>query len=153
MGRGYTMKKLLILIILILSTSSFGATFSGSFQGGGKAKFKSGRSYPCHEIFLRLEETQEYFRLREGGYKCGGLLNAEFDPFRFMIQDGRLVHQGETFGTINNEELTYSVYDPADGSTYRLRLTFSGDELHYFEDWHDGHEIALTVEGVLKKIQ
>lgn len=127
----------------------FLASFSGNFSGTGKATFKSGRVYDCREIFLSMKESPAEFRLSQGGYKCGDLLHTEFDPFKFSIINGELVHQGKVFGTITQDELSYSVFDPEDGSTYNLRLNKTGTGIHYLERWHDGETIALVVEGNL----
>jgi hypothetical protein len=132
-----------LLAVLLL------ASFSGKFQGTGKAVFKSGRVYECKEIFLNIKESATDFQLIEGGYRCGDLLNTSFDPYKFSIKNGELVYQGKVYGKISDKELSYSVYDPEDGSTYYLTLERSSDGIHYLEKWHDGEQIALTVEGKL----
>lgn len=135
-----------LLAILLL------ASFSGKFSGTGKATFKSGRTYECREIFLNIKESPTEFRLSHGGYKCGDLLQTEFDPYKFSIVNGDLVHQGKVYGRISEKELSYSVYDPEDGSTYYLTLTRDATGIHYLEKWHDGEQIALTVEGKLSAL-
>lgn len=125
--------------------------FSGSFSGTGEAHFKSGRKYLCQEIFLRLETTQTMFRLREGGYSCGDLLKASFDPFKMMVQNGQLFHENQVLGSISQEKLSYEIYDPEDGSTYSLKLIRTQDGMNYHEEWHDGETVALKIQGNLKK--
>ena len=137
-------------LFLLFSTSAL-AQFNGSFSGSGEAFFASGRRYQCTEIFLRLETTLEVFRLREGGYKCGGFLNAEFDPFRLSIRGGGLFHLEQQLGHISENQLDYQIFDPQDGSTYYLTLNREGDAISYFERWHDGEKIALTIRGILKR--
>lgn len=140
-----------ILFLLVLLTSTITHAFTGSFSGQGKAVFASGRIYECPEIFLRLETSKDLFRLREGGYKCGGLLQASFDPFKLSIRDGKLWNQNDELGSISNREVKYQIYDPEDGSTYFLTLTKNSQgEIHYYEQWHDGEKIALTIKGLLK---
>lgn len=139
---GETVRMGLFAIILL-------ASFSGKFSGTGKATFKSGRVYECREIFLNIKQSPQEFRLSQGGYNCGDLLNTEFDPFKFSIVNGDLVHENKIYGKISEKELSYSVYDPEDGSTYYLTLSKNAEGIHYLEKWHDGEEIALTVEGNL----
>jgi hypothetical protein len=140
-----------LFFLLLISTSVF-ADFNGSFSGSGEAIFASGRRYQCSEIFLRLETSAELFRLREGGYKCGGFLNASFDPFKLRIRDGRLYHKDQELGLISEKEMEYQIYDPEDGSTYFLSLKWVDEQLLYSETWHDGKKIALVVRGTLKRI-
>lgn len=129
------------------------AQFSGDYTGTGTAVFKSGRQYECSEIYLRLEQTQNLFRLRDGGYHCGDLLQASFDPFKLTIRDGKLWNVEEELGSVNEQILTYKIFDPEDGSTYQLKLTkLPSGGIHYYEDWHDGEAIALKVHGDLKAI-
>ena len=143
------MKKLFTLLLFL--SFQVHASFTGSFSGSGTAVFASGRTYQCSEIFLRLETTPELFRLRGGGYNCGGLLNASFDPFKMSIRNGKLWNLDEELGSINDREIKYQIYDPADGSTYFLTLTKTQQgEILYHEQWHDGEKIALTIKGTLK---
>lgn len=144
------MKLIISFFIFIFSLSAFGA-FTGTFQGKGIAKFKSGRSYECEEIFLRMDVSTEFFKLREGGYNCSGFLNAQFDAFKMMILNGQLLNNNEVLGQITDKELSYQIFDPEDGSTYRLELSMINHELHYREEWHDGKEIALVVLGTLQR--
>jgi hypothetical protein len=135
--------------MLVLETLLL-ATFSGSFFGTGKATYKNGHTYKCREISIRLDQKIDMLRLRDGGYQCGDFLNAAFDPFRFTIEEGKLIHEGQVYGKISDSELSYSVYDPEDQSTYFLTLTKTTLGLQYLEKWHDGQTIALTVSGDLK---
>lgn len=140
-----------ILFLLVLFSSAMAQAFTGSFSGQGKAVFASGRIYECPEVFLRLETSKDLFRLREGGYKCEGLLQASFDPFKLSIRDGKLWNNNDELGTISSQEIKYQIYDPQDGSTYYLTLTKnSHGEIQYHEEWHDGEKIALTIKGLLK---
>lgn len=141
-----------LFALLLLTTNAF-AGFTGSFSGQGEAVFASGRRWPCHEVFLRIETRPGLFRLREGGYNCGELLNANFDPFKMTIRDGSLFDHDTKLGTITDQELDYRIYDPEDGSTYHLKLKKIDDDIQYFEEWHDGEKIALTVKGKLSKIK
>lgn len=144
------MKKVMILLLLI--SFQVQASFTGSYSGTGRAVFASGRGHECTEIFLRLETTTDLFRLRDGGYKCGGLLNASFDPFKMSIRAGKLWHLEQELGTISDNEINYQIYDPEDGSTYYLTLTKNErGEIQYYERWHDGEKIALTVKGQLSR--
>lgn len=127
--------------------------FSGQYSGTGTAAFSSGRTYECREIFLSLETTEELFRLRDGGYKCGDLLHASFDPFRMTIRDGRLFNGADELGTISSDELKYEIFDPEDGSTYKLKLTKEESQIHYYEEWHDGEKIALKINGFLSPVK
>ncbi len=125
------------------------ASFTGSYSGTGRAVFASGRVYECSDIFLRMHVDAENFRLREGGYICG-ILQASFDAYRLTIKDGSLWHKDKLLGIINEQEMRYEIFDPLDGSTYRLQLYKKGPyEIAYFEEWHDGEKIALTVKGRL----
>lgn len=141
------MKFVLLLTCLLLSLNAF--SFSGKYSGQGKAMFKSGKSYDCREIFLHLSTTQFNFSLKEGGYNCGDFLKASFDSFSFNIKDGKLFHEGKAYGEINEKGLWYEVFDPEDGSTYRLNLFRTSSGLEYLEQWHDGETTALTVKGTL----
>jgi hypothetical protein len=137
-------------ILLFLTSSPLWASFNGSYSGGGQAIFASGTKYECTEIFLRLESDHKLFRLSEGGYICG-LLQAGFDSFKMTIKDGELWHEEQRLGTITDQDLSYQIYDPADGSTYNLRLKrMDSSHIHYYEQWHDGEKIALTIKGILK---
>lgn len=127
--------------------------FNGKFSGTGTAAFSSGRTYECREIFLSLQTTEELFRLRDGGYKCGDLLHASFEPFRMTIRDGRLFNGTEELGTISSDELKYEIFDPEDGSTYKLKLTKEESQIHYYEEWHDGEKIALKINGFLSPVK
>lgn len=136
-------------LLFFLLTLPVYASFEGSYSGAGRAVFASGRVYECSEIFMRMETDLENFRLREGGYICG-MLQASFDAYRLTIKDGSLWHKDQLLGQISDQEMNYEIFDPLDGSTYRLRLRKkSPQELVYFEEWHDGEEIALTVKGLL----
>ena len=136
-------------ILCFLLTFPAYASFSGSYSGPGRAVFASGRVYECSEIFLRMAVDSENFRLREGGYICG-MLQASFDAYRLTIKDGSLWHKDQLLGQIDEQVMSYEIFDPQDGSTYRLRLHKNGpQEIAYFEEWHDGEKIALTVKGLL----
>lgn len=138
-----------ILCFLLTMTLPAYASFTGSYSGTGRAVFASGRIYECSDIFLRLEVDAHNFRLREGGYICG-ILQASFDAYRLTIKDGQLWHQDQLLGRITQEEMNYEIFDPTDGSTYRLQLSHHApNEITYFEEWHDGEKIALTVKGRL----
>lgn len=126
--------------------------FHGNFSGKGTAAFSSGRTYDCQEIFLSIATTPDMFRLKDGGYKCGDLLHASFDPFRMTIKEGKLFDGSTELGTINADELKYEIFDPEDGSTYRLTLTQEEGQLHYYEEWHDGQKIALKINGHLSPL-
>jgi hypothetical protein len=126
--------------------------FNGNYSGKGTAAFSSGRTYDCREIFLSLATTEKTFKLKDGGYSCGDFLHASFDPFQMTITDGKLFDGPLELGTISKQELHYEIYDPADGSTYSLKLTKDNDQLRYHEEWHDGEEIALKVFGALEKL-
>lgn len=115
----------------------------------GKAVYSSGKIYECQEIFLDVRTTKDQFQLNDGGYRCGDLLHASFDPFKFIIKDGKLTHHDEVMGTITDSELKYEAHDPDDGSTYRLKLIQVNTDIEYFEEWFDGEKIALTVKGKL----
>lgn len=137
-------------VLLLLISTPLWASFNGSYSGSGKAVFASGTEYECSEIFLRLESDEEFFRLREGGYICD-LLQAGFDSFKMAIKNGELWHEEQKFGTISEKDLSYKIYDPADGSTYNLHLKKIGSsQIHYHEEWHDGEKIALTIKGILE---
>lgn len=127
--------------------------FNGQFSGTGKASFSSGRTYECKEIFLNLKTSVQEFRLIDGGYKCGDLLHASFDPFRMTIKEGRLFDGNDELGTITEDELKYEIFDPEDGSTYRLKLSREDGQLHYYEEWHDGEKIALKINGFLHPLK
>lgn len=137
-------------LFLFLISCPLWASFNGNFSGVGKAIFASGSKYECSEIFLRLESDQELFRLREGGYSCA-LLQAAFDSFKMTIKKGELWHDGQRLGSISDQDLSYQIYDPADGSTYNLWLKkINSSHIHYHEQWHDGEKIALTIKGLLE---
>jgi hypothetical protein len=127
--------------------------FNGKFSGTGTAAYSSGRTYACREIFLSLETNPTLFRLKDGGYKCGDLLHASFDPFRMTIKEGRLFDGNDELGTITDDELKYEIFDPEDGSTYRLKLSMETGKIHYYEEWHDGEKIALKINGLLSPVK
>ncbi|MGE3608423.1 MAG: hypothetical protein AB7I27_02455 [Bacteriovoracaceae bacterium] len=125
---------------------------SGTFSGIGQANFASGRKYQCSKIFLNIKIKEDAFYLNEGGYSCGGGLDASFDNFKMTIQDGKLFNKTKQLGTISNEGLEYQIYDPADDSTYHLKLKkISTNSISYNEEWTVGGKIALTVNGELKR--
>lgn len=128
----------------------FALFFSGTFMGSGKALFASGKTYQCREIFLQIKSTPSDFKLSEGGYKCEDL-EASFDPFRFSIVKGDLVHENRVYGNISQDILEYRMYDGSDDSTYHLKLQrISSYEFSYLEEWFDGDKLALTIQGALK---
>lgn len=137
------MNTLLLLLLL---------QFNGNYSGTGTAAFSSGRTYKCQEIFLSLATTPDMFRLKDGGYRCGDLLHASFDPFRMTIKEGKLFDGSAELGVISEDELKYEIYDPEDGSTYSLILTKEEGQLHYHEEWHDGEKIALKIDGYLTPV-
>ena len=140
-------------VLLFLLSLPVYANFSGKFSGTGRAVFSTGRVYECREIFLDLENTNEKFSLHEGGYRCGDLLHASYDPFFLTIRNGKLFHQETELGSISNKKLTYTIIDLSDGSTFRLTLQKNEEnQIHYLEEWHDGEKIALTIKGTLKSL-
>lgn len=137
------MNTLLLLLLL---------QFNGNFSGKGIAAFSSGRTYNCQEIFLSLATTPYMFRLKDGGYRCGDLLHASFDPFRMNVKEGKLFDGSDELGTIDTNGLQYEIFDPEDGSTYSLTLTKENNGLRYHEEWHDGEKIALKINGYLTPV-
>lgn len=124
---------------------------SGTFSGTGEALFKSGKKLHCDEIFLNIKTKENAFYMNEGGYSCSSL-QASFDNFKMTIQDGKLLDGTKEMGSISESELDYKIYDEEDGSTYHLNLKkISSSSITYFEEWHNGREIALKISGKLKK--
>lgn len=138
-------------LFLLFITLPAWAQFNGMYSGTGSAVYHSGNRYECTEIFLRLETSASFLKIREGGYNCG-FLKASFDAFKLTIKDGKLFHQNQQLGSITDQVVEYQVFDPEDGSTYFLNLRNENNEIHYVEKWHDGEKIALTVKGVLKSL-
>lgn len=117
--------------------------------GPGVATFpKSGNVYPCEEVFLRYEITQDKFKVSDGGYRCG-ILNASYDYFTLTIRDGKLFEKNEEVGTISKDEINLSKYDSADDSHFHLRLKFNGKNIDYTETWKENGDDALIVKGTL----
>lgn len=143
------MRKL--LLALILTYPMLGHTFELKLSGSGEARYASGRSYECSEIFLDLDIKKDALHLYQGGYICG-FLQAGFDSFEMDIRNGELWHEDQHLGHINDEEIRYQIYDQSDDSTYYFSLTKNQDSYTYFEEWHDGEKIALKVYGELQKI-
>lgn len=137
-----------ILLSLVLSLPAL-AGFQGRYSGKGQAVFHNGNRYECTEIFLKLKTSESDFHLKEGGYNCG-FLKASFDAFKLTIKNGKLYHREQELGSISQDEVKYSVYDPEDGSTYFLALKLNDShEIFYDERWHDGRKWALTLKGHL----
>src|SRR3989344_8391106 len=137
-----------ILLSFFLSLPAL-AGFHGRYSGKGLAVFHSGNRYECTEIFLRLETSATEFQLQEGGYNCG-FLKASFDAFKLSIRNGKLYHKEQELGSISQNEIKYSIYDPEDGSTYFLTLKLNdSQEISYDERWYDGQKWALTLKGNL----
>lgn len=136
-----------------MSAFLFLLLFNGHYSGKGQAVFSSGRSYDCKEIFLSMATTSAEFKLKDGGYKCGDLLHASFDPFRMTVKQGKLYDGSTELGTISDKELNYKIFDPEDGSTYHLNLRYDLEKLQYTEEWHDGEKIALKINGLLSPLK
>ena len=146
---GYAFEKgILMFLFLFLAASTTWANFSGKFQGTGQAIFRSGKLYPCTEIYLHLKQDENSFKLIDGGYRCG-LLQASFDPFTMTVKGEDLFIKDVPVGKITRESLSYSLLDPDDGSTYTLKLKKKDNSIEYSELWVDQVSKALTVDGLL----
>lgn len=136
-----------LLIITLLSFQALAET-SLKLSGKGLARFASGREYPCTEVFLDLKIYEKALVLNQGGYICG-FLQASFDSYKMDIRQGKLWHDDQELGRITEREISYQIYDPSDNSTYYFQLKKENSTYSYFEEWHDGEEIALKVIGKL----
>ncbi|MFP5384519.1 MAG: hypothetical protein ACLGHN_00470 [Bacteriovoracia bacterium] len=144
------MKILFLSTMLIFSHFAL-ASFDGKFQGPGKATFASGRNFVCPEVFLHLVQTKESLKILTGGYNCIDF-SAYFDPSSFEISSGELFYQGKKVGTLSENRIEISVFDPEDGSTYHLLLSRTVKGLTYQEKWLVENEVALEVTGDLSRL-
>lgn len=138
-----------VFLLCFFSLSAF-ADFTGNFSGKGNAEFSSGNHYDCQDIFLSIRTDKTSFKLLNGGYRCGDLLHANFDPFTLSLKDGILWEGDVKRGTLSKNELHYEIFDPEDNSTYHLNLTLSPiGIMSYDESWSVAGITLLTVTGQL----
>ncbi|MGE3260713.1 MAG: hypothetical protein AB7K68_02930 [Bacteriovoracia bacterium] len=140
-----------IVLALFLPITAL-ATFDGRYSGPGTSLMhQSGNRRDCREIFLKLQGGEKALRILEGGYICGDI-QASFDPFTLEIREGKIFLEGQSVGTISENDLDLLYKSEEENFTYHWHLQQAGDEINYLEEWASGGAPSLTVQGKLKKI-
>jgi hypothetical protein len=144
---GAKLMKTLIFFLILLPTSLLAAPIN--YQGKGEAVFpKTGKRYPCKEVFMQIEILPKKFKLYTGGYDCNPL-KASYDMFELDIKNGKLMDKNVVVGDISKQEMNLSKYDPDDDSTFHLNLKFQSRSMDYTETWEQTGKQALQIKAKL----
>jgi len=127
-----------------------GVDFSGDFVGKGKATMHPKEKVRnCSEIYFQIRQAEKTLHVVSGGYKCEDL-EAEFPAFSVDVVGDKLMSDGVQVGSVTATQFTLHTENADEDFTYTLQLTKTESGIHFQEDWPDGGQPALTVEGALK---
>ncbi len=140
------MKNLALILFLPIQTF---ASFNGAYSGPGQSiKHPQEKVRKCSEVFLRIKQDAQSFRVIEGGYKCEDL-QAAYPDFTLEIKNGKLISDHIEVGNISENEMNLYKSDKQEGYSFHLRLQKKSQQLIYQEDWTDNTHPALTIKGIL----
>lgn len=137
-----------ILVALLLPITAV-ASFNGSISGSGTATMHPKEKVrQCSQIFMQIKQDASKLHVIAGGYICEDM-QASFPDFTLDIVDQKLVSEGTEVGTITDNEITLHKEDTEEDFTYKLLLKKENGSVLFEEQWTDGGQPALTVEGHL----